>query len=290
MKKSLIAIAAVPVLCAGAGFGAGKFLVTKPAATHEEAAVSKTDAEEVLDQMADEHDTHAAPQTEDHGAAGHEAEAPAAHGTEKTPAAAHGDSHAEAIPASYQWESGSLPNSVSKPTRVAEAMAALEARKKAEQAKWPRNPTDGERLRMEGQHISQTRTEHPALLPVNTEAKVARDAIKRIEESDDHVVKLGRMTVPVYKAANVTYVVADFGVSVSDLDQAKTFYEAENATRLRDVIMKSMHDAAGTTLLQSDVINAQKLADRVADDLKQKFRGVEDVLFLSLYQTDLPRS
>ena len=132
-------------------------------------------------------------------------------------------------------------------------------------------------------------TAHPSLLPVETEAAIAADAIKRIEASPDHVVKLGRMTVPVYKASKVTYFVADFGVSVTDLDQASHYYDGQYAARLRDQIIATMHVAAENQLMRGDDVDSEKLAARVAEDLRAKFAGVEDFLFLSLYKTDVPR-
>ena len=50
-----------------------------------------------------------------------------------------------------------------------------------------------------------------------------------------------------------------------------------------------MHVAAENQLMRGDDVDSEKLAARVAEDLRAKFAGVEDFLFLSLYKTDVPR-
>jgi hypothetical protein len=110
------------------------------------------------------------------------------------------------------------------------------------------------------------------------------------EMSDSRVVQVGRISVPVYKPHSVTYVVADFGVAVEDEEDVARYSVAENATRLRDAILTSMHRVAETPMLKGPAIDSDELADVVAGDLKPDFDGVKGVLFLSLHKTDVPRS
>ena len=49
------------------------------------------------------------------------------------------------------------------------------------------------------------------------------------------------------------------------------------------------HTAAETHILQASAIDEDMLAKKLSKDLKTNFKGVEDVLFLSLYKTDVPR-
>mgnify|MGYP004077049433 CR=1 FL=1 len=49
----------------------------------------------------------------------------------------------------------------------------------------------------------------------------------------DRVVQLGRITVPVQKARSVSYVVADFGISMQDGAMAAAFREPQAGLRLR---------------------------------------------------------
>ncbi|MCA0922614.1 hypothetical protein [Pseudooceanicola nanhaiensis] len=108
--------------------------------------------------------------------------------------------------------------------------------------------------------------------------------------TDPKVVALGKMTIPVYKPASVTYVVADFGVAMTDPQMATEYRIAENATRLRDAILTSMMSAAQDPILAGSAIDSEKLAARLKEDLQPQFASVEDVLFLTLFKQDVPRS
>lgn len=104
------------------------------------------------------------------------------------------------------------------------------------------------------------------------------------------VVKLGRMTVPVYKPRSVTYVVADFGISVPD-EEKKAFYGVpENAARLRDAILTSLTEAASGSMMRGVSIDTDKLSNALRDDLSTNFGGIDEVLFLAFYKKDVPRS
>ncbi|MBP0484575.1 hypothetical protein [Sagittula salina] len=108
--------------------------------------------------------------------------------------------------------------------------------------------------------------------------------------SDAAVVRLGRMSVPVYRANTVTYVVSDVGVAMKDSAAAGIYAEAENASRLRDAILTSMHHAATTALMTGPSIDTEKLSEKLASDLRDGFGAdVSDVLFLSLIKADVPR-
>ena len=108
---------------------------------------------------------------------------------------------------------------------------------------------------------------------------------------DSKVVKLGRITVPVQRPNSVTYVVTDIGVSVHDLEAAAHFNVAENATRLRDAILMSMHRVAGTQMMKGPTIDTQELSETLSSDLRAGFgEKLDEVLFLSLVKADVPRS
>ena len=115
--------------------------------------------------------------------------------------------------------------------------------------------------------------------------------IRKDPFGDSSVVRLGRVSVPVYRPNSVTYVVSEVGVAMRDSETAEVFNVAENASRLRDVILASMHKAAGTSALQGPSIDTEKLTKTLVSDLKADFgEGVSDVLFLSLIKADVPRS
>jgi hypothetical protein len=282
MKKSVLILAAVPVIGGLGGFGAGQVLkggVATAAPSHH-AAEPLSPAEGVLHDLAGEEQLHApeVSQNERHGALdpddGHGARFYPAAMTHEDTAPDHAQAHAAPQSGMHRIDPALIE---AYRTDLAMTKAQDEARRKLD-----------EKIAAMDAKGEQT-TAHPSLLPVETEAAIAADAIKRIEASPDHVVKLGRMTVPVYKASKVTYFVADFGVSVTDLDQASHYYDGQNAARLRDQIIATMHVAAENQLMRGDDVDSEKLAARVAEDLRAKFAGVEDFLFLSLYKTDVPR-
>lgn len=105
-----------------------------------------------------------------------------------------------------------------------------------------------------------------------------------------HVVKLGSMMVPVYKPRSVTYVVADFGVSMPDAETAAHYRIAENAARLRDSILSAFHQAADNPRMKRAALDSDWLSSKLTSDLQSEFTEAQEVLFLSLYKRDVPRS
>jgi hypothetical protein len=134
-----------------------------------------------------------------------------------------------------------------------------------------------------------------ALAPIDEPAAAAEPSGKYAANAETappepQVVGLGRMTIPVYKPASVTYVVADFGVSVPTENKAEYYRTAENATRLRDAILLSMTRAAGKPVLSGAAIDTDALSSAIRSELKPEFGDIDEVLFLSLFKMDVPRS
>lgn len=251
MKKSIIALAALPAIFGVVGYGAGKMLEPAPV----EAAVApvqhvseKSAAEATLDKLAKE-----APALQAEG---------------------HDDSFA----------GPKVKTGEGHDARLIPASADAPARKTA----------DKPHLIPEGQ---------PQRSPqgVTTAARKARDfqgaaepgtgMMTKKQIKDSKVIKLGQMTVPVSGASSVSYVISELGVQVRDLDAAAHFNVAENATRLRDAILVSMHRMAGTTMLKGKSLDPKEISDTISADLREGFGDqVNEVLFLSLYKADVPRS
>ncbi|MCR8550581.1 hypothetical protein M4578_22390 [Salipiger sp. P9] len=137
-------------------------------------------------------------------------------------------------------------------------------------------------------HIANPSSSHGESRPAHeTEASLIRASAY----SDSSVVRLGRVSVPVYRANSVTYVVSEVGVAMRDTKVAEVFNEAENASRLRDAVLTSMHRAASTSSMQGVNIDTHKLSETLASDLRAGFgEDVSNVLFLSLVKADVPRS
>lgn len=280
MKKSHIILAAVPAICVLGGFGAGQMLKgSATAAPAYQSAGPLSPAEDVLNSMADAEARH-----------------PPASGGHDTPDTRSGQHSAlqtgeRIMPAAIQKPQTEAPAADVATTmhRVDPAIltdykhqVALDKRRAEIKAKT-------EARMAELANIAPTKTIHPSLLPVDTEAEITEGAIKKIAETEDHVVKLGRMTVPVYKASSITYFVADFGVAVTNLDLASHYYDGQNAVRLRDQIMATLHTVAETQMMRGPEVDSDAVAERVTQDLRKSFGGIEDFIFLSLYKTDVPR-
>lgn len=306
MKKSHIVLAAIPIVCALGGFGTGQLLKGGDShaqvMAHDTLPAPKNEAEAALHSLADKQshgDTHAAPAqnptdanpvVEHHGDEKHQDEQ---HSTlsfpeKMIPATLQGglqaDPSIEPALADHQPKApvdmhridyAKLKEQEQIATKKAARTAALK-----QQADRMADLKDKPRL---------TKTAHPSLLPLETEANIAEGAIKLIADTDEHVVRLGRLTVPVYGAKSITYYVADFGVSVTDLDKASHYYDAQNAARVRDQIVTTMHTVAETQLMRGPEVDSAKLAERVSVDLRNQFQGIENFIFLSLYKTDVPR-
>lgn len=110
------------------------------------------------------------------------------------------------------------------------------------------------------------------------------------EEQGPYVVDLGQMTVPVYKPSSVTYVVAEFGITLLDRKNAVQYDMPEHATRLRDAILSSLARAADGPMLKGVAVDTEALTSTILADLSPSFPGIEDVLLLSFYKKDVPRS
>ncbi|WP_353475730.1 hypothetical protein PVT71_24400 (plasmid) [Salipiger sp. H15] len=109
--------------------------------------------------------------------------------------------------------------------------------------------------------------------------------------NDSSIVSLGKISVPVYRPESITYVVSEVGVAMRDTTTAVNFNIAENASRLRDAILTSMHRAADGSTMKGVNIDTGELSRALSADLKKDFGDdVSEVLFLSLIKADVPRS
>ncbi|WP_407496431.1 hypothetical protein [Pseudooceanicola sp. MF1-13] len=293
MKKLQIVMAAVPIACAVGGFGAGHLMGDNGASTHKAIPAPRSAAEAVLHSLAEQQDQHAVTAAP---ASGHAAKQ---HGSQ---AGDHGEQHSALSAPEMLYRAAYTPGQDDAPMLIQaqakpdmhridyEKLAMMEKRAAQEAAYEAARLENEKRIAEMMENPEPARTAHPSLLPLESEAKIYDDALKLIAETDEHVVKLGRLTIPVQGAAATTYFVADFGVSVTDLDRAQFYYEGENAARVRDQVVMTMHHLAETQLLRGKEVDSVALAERVAEDLRQKFFGVEDFIFLSLYKTDVPRA
>ena len=104
------------------------------------------------------------------------------------------------------------------------------------------------------------------------------------------MVKLGSLTVPVYRPQSVTYVVADLGVAMQDSETAAHYRISENAVRLRDVILTSFRKAAENPRMRRAALDSDWLSETLTTDLRENLSETQEVLFLTLYKKDVPRS
>lgn len=136
--------------------------------------------------------------------------------------------------------------------------------------------------------------EEAAQLADDAAATVPEDPAEMTRQNhrtNANVVRLGRVSIPVYRANSVTYVMSDIGVEMRDVTVAASYNEAENAARLRDAVLTSLHRAAEGLSLTGGVVDTPQLSERLETDLRAGFGSdVANVLLLSLIQADVPRS
>lgn len=108
--------------------------------------------------------------------------------------------------------------------------------------------------------------------------------------AEPQVVNIGRMMVPVYRSNSVSYVVADFGVAISNPDYVSDYMTEANNVQLRDAIYQSLIRAASGPILAGAAIDTDALSRKIQADITPRFTEVSEVLFLSLYKQDVPLS
>ncbi len=153
-------------------------------------------------------------------------------------------------------------------------------------------PADAEAVLNERPAADHSEAPEPGHAEVHVAAVTATDPQHEGVESGAskvNVVEVGRMTVPVLKRNSVTYVVADFAVSLSDSASAAELALEENSLKLKDAIQASFERAAETPALAGASIDTDALAKTITADLKPQFDAVEDVLFLNFYKQDVAR-
>ena len=106
---------------------------------------------------------------------------------------------------------------------------------------------------------------------------------------DRTVVRLGQMTIPVEKTNSVSYVVADFALKMGSLELAERYRRVEDATRMRDSLLQAMNLAAESAVLRGVAIDSEALSRLLRDLISKEHKGVDDVMFVSLYKQDVAR-
>ncbi|MFG6559630.1 MULTISPECIES: hypothetical protein [unclassified Sulfitobacter] len=106
---------------------------------------------------------------------------------------------------------------------------------------------------------------------------------------DRTVVRLGQMTIPVEKTNSVSYVVADFALKMGSLELAERYRRVEDATRMRDSLLQAMNLAAESAVLRGVAIDSEALSQLLRDLISKEHKGVDDVMFVSLYKQDVAR-
>ncbi|MGC9370097.1 MAG: hypothetical protein ACP5DX_11215 [Paracoccaceae bacterium] len=110
------------------------------------------------------------------------------------------------------------------------------------------------------------------------------------KEKGPYIVDLGSMTIPVYKPRSITYIVAEFGITLQDRKSAVHYDMPEHATRLRDAILSFMSRAANGPTLRGVAIDTDTLSQAIHAELVQSHPEIQEVLFLSFFKKDVPRS
>ncbi len=251
MKKSLLMMAAVPAIALGAGYGIGIAMAPGKAEAHA-AAPAAAHEEEAAAKAAAPAEAAKAPK-------------PGKMQDQKPTAAKEAAGAKPAAP----------KQAAAAPAKTKPAKAASKTAKASEKTAKPAQPMKP------AANQAEQRAGDEVL--VQMEGHVPGQKLRGVG-----LVPLGRVVVPVFKARSVTYVVADFAISVPDPKMAEQYRIGENAARLRDAILAEMYAAAGDKSLAGPAIDSDKLSQRIKNGLTPRFSGVEDVLFISLFKRDVP--
>lgn len=104
------------------------------------------------------------------------------------------------------------------------------------------------------------------------------------------VIDIGRVMVPVYRAKSIRYVVANMAISVGDDKKAEFLKTEEGKTKVRNYIITTMmHLAEKTNVMNKPDIDTDELSELLYAGIEGDFEGVNEILFLSLVQTETKR-
>jgi flagellar basal body-associated protein FliL len=122
------------------------------------------------------------------------------------------------------------------------------------------------------------------------EAPAEYDSALKVLPDFERTVLLGRVTVPIERPSHVSYLVTDLGMLMPDADSAAELRKPDKNIILRDTILRVLQSAATSTLLRDTPVDTDALIQRLRSTLEPKVGQIDDVLLLSFYVADLPRS
>ena len=136
--------------------------------------------------------------------------------------------------------------------------------------------------------------------PSAADASISVDDVHDLENKEAHssseelkpvVVDIGRIMVPIYRAKTIRYVVANMAISVDDASKVEFMETEEGKTKVRNYIITTMLTLAEkTSVMNKPNIDTDELSDLVHAGIKDEFKEINDILFLSLVQTETKRS
>ena len=109
---------------------------------------------------------------------------------------------------------------------------------------------------------------------------------KKDEEEKPILVDIGRITVPVFRPKNVTYLVVDMGVEIVGEDNAEKLEDALLASRLRADILASFVKLGDFGVFNEDDINEEYVNSKVYDVIHKKYDLVNKIVFMNFVLQD----
>ncbi|QFT47399.1 hypothetical protein FIU97_12495 [Roseivivax sp. THAF40] len=107
---------------------------------------------------------------------------------------------------------------------------------------------------------------------------------------NDRLVFLGRITIPVERPWGTSYVVTDLAVAMADAAQALALKSPDKALRLRDTALVELRSAATTRLLRDEPMDTAGLSEQLKVALERHVGVIDEMLLLSFYVADVPRT
>lgn len=107
---------------------------------------------------------------------------------------------------------------------------------------------------------------------------------------NERLVFLGRITVPVERPGGTSYVVTDLAVAMATEEEALGLKSPDKALRMRDTVLGELRGAAAGRLLREKPMDTERLSLRLKKALEAQVGYIEEMLLLSFFVADVPRT
>ncbi|MHA6327047.1 hypothetical protein [Roseivivax sp. CAU 1753] len=123
-------------------------------------------------------------------------------------------------------------------------------------------------------------------------AQEKQSALDEVEPfwMNDRLVFLGRITVPVERPWGTSYVVTDLAIAMSNARDALALKSPDKALRMRDTALLELRSAASSRMLRDEPMDTTGLSTQLKAALEEHVGAIDEMLLLSFYVAEVPRT